>query len=639
MPAEKEKPESTEKAASAPPAVDTVSAPPGKVAGPQPLARAADTLGAAQQGGAPGRARMAGSMQQNVGNSRVGRMLSGDVQRKPEDKSPSVSAPEDREEKEADNMSEEVMRMSDEDARAASPVPAPESAGVSGSGGQPLSKSDREFMEPRFGRSFENVKLHTDNQAQKEATGIGAKAFTKGSDISFGPGSGPDDKKLLAHELTHVAQQDAGNGSEKSVMRAPGPLTPAKEASAVNFTTNHYDERSVRIIQLITGATVNGIFNDVSAQAVATWQSPRGLVVDGKVGVNSLNQMVADRVAANRREDAIQIVVDFHNLNVTSNTLAVRFDPTLGVVNAATTFESGNLRVIRLGPPAFSSEPTLRTTIIAQLAIKPPAVPPIGPRPTLLTVPQEKAAILDNKSRFTDPRAVRAIQGHVGTNPDAIFGPDTVERIADAQRIAGLPVDGKVDLGTVERFVMRLIATGNPNAAIRVIMDFFDFSEANLLSIFFDPTVPSNARTAVRPNEPASVRMGPTGMAQPFASLVHTIAHELEHVRQNRVGLTNVDTGEFLGEAVEVLSDGMPEEPLESVAPGAVGFTPGFADDARRALFFWNRMPAAERQTNRLRFIAVRDRVRARIAAGTPAQQTLHATLLANYNAVVVPAP
>lgn len=607
------------------------SEPPDKMAGPQPLARTADGLSAPQQGGTAGLARMVGSMQQTVGNARVGRMLGGGVQRKAE-----VSSPEDAEEKEAEHVAEKVMRMSDQDAGPASSAP---SSGANGGGGQPLSRSDREFMEPRFGRSFENVRLHTDNQAQEEATGIGAKAFTQGSDISFGRGSGPGDKKLLAHELAHVAQQDNGDASKEKAMRAPGPLTPAQEVSAVSFTTNHYDERSIRIIQLITGTTVNGIFTDVSAQAVATWQTPRGLAVDGKVGVNTLNQMVADRVNANRREDAIQIVVDFHNLNVTSDTLSVRFDPTLGIINAATTFESGNLRVVRLGLPPFNSEPTLRATIIAQLAIRAPAVPPIGPRPALLTGAQEQSAIQFNKSRFTDPRAVRAIQGHVGTSPDAIFGPDTAERIADAQRIAGLPVDGKVDLATVERFVMQLIASGNQNAAIRVIIDFFDFSEANLLSIFFDPTVPSNARTAVRPNEPAQVRIGPSGLAQPFPSIVHTIAHELEHVRQNRVGVTNVDTGEFLGEAIEVLSDGMPEEPLESVAPGTAGFVFGFADDARRALFFWNRMPAAEQRNFRLRFIAVRDKVRARIAAGTPAQQALHAPVLANYNAVVVPAP
>jgi peptidoglycan hydrolase-like protein with peptidoglycan-binding domain len=614
MAAEKEKPESTEKPASAP-AVDTSSAAPDKSAGPQPAARTAD-----QNGGTTGRARMVESMQQQVGNARVGRMFAGGVQRKA-----TVSSPEDASEKEADHMAEKVMRMSNEDA--ASSTPASGNGGGSGSG-QPMSKSDRDFMEPRFGRSFDTVRLHTDREANDQATALGAKAFTQGSNISFGPGSGPDDKKLLAHELTHVAQQGDG------VMRAPGPLTAAEEASARQFTANHYDERSVRIIQIITGTAVDGIFGDISAQAVATFQGARGLAVDGKVGPNTLNQMVADRVAANRREHAIQLVIDFHDLDVKSDTLSVHFDSTLGVILAATTFESGNLRVIRLGPGAFASEPTLFATIFAELITPAPAVPPLAPRPAVLTRDQERSAISFNNSHFSDRRSVLAIQGHVGTNPDAIFGPDTVQRIADRQRIAGLAVDGKVGRATLELFVTELIAAGQENAAIRLIVDFFNIRDnGNLLDVFFDPALvipppqgPANAATDFRPNEPVRVRIGPLGIAQPFPNLVHTIAHEFEHVRRLKEGIADAPTHEFLGEAIEILSVGMPEE----------DFT-GFVDDANNAVTNWNRMPLPNRQRFRARFIAVRQRVRARFAAATAPEQAANAAVLTAFNAVVLP--
>ena len=579
MPAEKEKPESTEKAASAPPAVDTASAPPDKVAGPQPLARAAETLGSPQQGGAPGRARMVGSMQQNVGNNRVGRMTGG---------------------------------------------------------GQPLAKADRDEMEPRFGRSFEDVKLHTDNEAQQQATGVGAKAFTSGSDISFGPGSGPEDKKLLAHELSHVAQQDRANGSEKRVMRAPGPLTPAQEQTAVRFTRSTYDERSIRIIQVITGTGVDGRFGDISAQAVAVWQGARGLGVDGMVGANTLNQMVIDRATAGFPEHAIQLCIDFHNLNTRSDTLSVQFAPEdpldflknllSGAPSAAVTFGPGNLRVIRVGPRAFFSEPTLFAAINAQLTAPAPAVPPAGPRPALLTPAQERSAINFNRAQFTDRRSVRAIQGHVAANPDGVFGPDTVQRIADAQRISGLAVDGKVGRDTLEIFVTELIGLDFPDAAIRLIVDFYNFDEANLLDIQFDPTEVDNAATDARPNQPVRIFVGPAGLAQPFAGLVHTIAHEYEHVRQHRVGVADADTRGFLAEAIEILSVGMDEEDLD-----------GFVDDADLALDQWNAMPPGDQHTHRLRFIAVRDKVRARIAAATLIEQILHAPLLIRYNTTVVP--
>jgi Domain of unknown function (DUF4157) len=226
MPAEKEKPESTEKPASAP-AVATPSAAPDKSDGPQPLARTAD-----QNGGATERARIVESMQQQVGNARVGRMFAAGVQRKAE-----VSSPEDASEKEADHMAETVMRMSDNDAHS---VPTASTTGAqtaASSGGQPLSKSDRDFMEPRFGRSFGNVRLHTDGEAQRQATELGAKAFTHGSDISFGPGSGPDDKKLMAHELTHVAQQDQRSPDSQLRRRSPNTVQRVLAIAGTDLNT------------------------------------------------------------------------------------------------------------------------------------------------------------------------------------------------------------------------------------------------------------------------------------------------------------------------------------------------------------------------------------------------------------------
>ena len=125
------------------------------------------------------------------------------------------------------------------------------------------------------------------------------------------------------------------------------------------------------------------------------------------------------------------------------------------------------------------------------------------------------------------------------------------------------------------------------------------------------------------------MRVGPSGLAQPFPGIVHTIAHEYEHVRRLKEGIADRNTNEFLGEAIEILSEGMREEDLETLAPAAAGFVAGFANDADRALVNWNAMPLADQRTFRNRFIAVRQRVRDRIAAGTPAQQALHAPLLA----------
>jgi hypothetical protein len=67
-------------------------------------------------------------------------------------------------------------------------------------------------MEPRFGRDFSQVRVHTDARAAESAQAVNAFAYTVGQDIVFGAGqyrSGTAGNQLLAHELTHVVQQPA----------------------------------------------------------------------------------------------------------------------------------------------------------------------------------------------------------------------------------------------------------------------------------------------------------------------------------------------------------------------------------------------------------------------------------------------
>ncbi|MGF1937567.1 MAG: DUF4157 domain-containing protein [Nostoc sp. ChiQUE02] len=80
--------------------------------------------------------------------------------------------------------------------------------------GQPLSDDIRQPMEQAFGTDFSSVKIHTDSRSDQLNQSIQARAFTTGQDIFFRQGEyAPEShggKELLAHELTHVVQQ---NGS------------------------------------------------------------------------------------------------------------------------------------------------------------------------------------------------------------------------------------------------------------------------------------------------------------------------------------------------------------------------------------------------------------------------------------------
>lgn len=116
---------------------------------------------------------------------------------------PRVSTPGDTHEKEADRIADKATRSE-------------VSQSPEGQSAVPSHASDgdrvREVMEPRFGRDFSKVKVHTDGNAASLSQQLGAKAFTYGGDIYMGAGQyqpgTPGGDHLLAHELSHVIQQE-----------------------------------------------------------------------------------------------------------------------------------------------------------------------------------------------------------------------------------------------------------------------------------------------------------------------------------------------------------------------------------------------------------------------------------------------
>ena len=164
-----------------------------------------------------------------------------------------VGAPDDAFEKEADQVADQVMRMPEpgvqrmcaeceeekedqgvvrrlcsecqeemqakEEPGQRPSVPAgfeQRFAALRGSG-QPLSASERAFFEPRFGRDFSNVRLHSGSAASELACSVQARAFTLGDTVVLG--AGETDRRLMAHELTHVVQQ--GGAAPAAVARKP----------------------------------------------------------------------------------------------------------------------------------------------------------------------------------------------------------------------------------------------------------------------------------------------------------------------------------------------------------------------------------------------------------------------------------
>jgi len=87
------------------------------------------------------------------------------------------------------------------------------------SSGQSLDRGALNYMGPRFGRNFGNVRIHADSQASESAQSLNAQAYTVGNQIVFGKGhynpNSSAGKRLLAHELTHVVQQSQNSSLMK----------------------------------------------------------------------------------------------------------------------------------------------------------------------------------------------------------------------------------------------------------------------------------------------------------------------------------------------------------------------------------------------------------------------------------------
>ena len=92
-------------------------------------------------------------------------------------------------------------------------------------GGSPLPTSVRSMFEPRFGFDFSDVRIHTSNQAAGAALSLGARAFTVGDHVFFGPGqyqpTSRSGQHLIAHELTHTIQQKPGAARAARLLAAP----------------------------------------------------------------------------------------------------------------------------------------------------------------------------------------------------------------------------------------------------------------------------------------------------------------------------------------------------------------------------------------------------------------------------------
>ncbi|HYL18167.1 MAG TPA: DUF4157 domain-containing protein [Burkholderiales bacterium] len=111
---------------------------------------------------------------------------------------------------------------------------------VLGDPGKPLDTATRAFMEDRLGYDLSQVRIHTGGSAAASALAVNARAFTVGRDVFFGAGeyapSTASGRRLIAHEMAHVAQQKS-SGPQSASLQRDGPATAVAQPSVAVMIT------------------------------------------------------------------------------------------------------------------------------------------------------------------------------------------------------------------------------------------------------------------------------------------------------------------------------------------------------------------------------------------------------------------
>jgi hypothetical protein len=145
------------------------------------------------------------------------------------------------------------------------------------SSGAPLSSETRAYFEPRFGRNFSQVRVHSGVAAGAAASRMNARAFTLSNDIAFAPGEyAPTThigRKLIAHELAHVVQQNAGGISViQRQLYPPMPIVvrPSQSVEVTAVDARQQTETAWYIPSRYMGPLASFFRDDVTMTSINT---------------------------------------------------------------------------------------------------------------------------------------------------------------------------------------------------------------------------------------------------------------------------------------------------------------------------------------------------------------------------------
>lgn len=154
--------------------------------------------------------------------------------------------------------------------------------------GSSLAPDVTSYFSERFQHDLSQVRVHHDAQANRAADEVGARAYTVGRDVVFADGEyAPNTtagRKLLAHELTHVVQQDGAQA--KSV----------DDALTVGLAGDSYEREADAVANTVARAEAPKV-SPKSASGLRLARAGWGEIFDAVIGVGPFDAYRARQIA------------------------------------------------------------------------------------------------------------------------------------------------------------------------------------------------------------------------------------------------------------------------------------------------------------------------------------------------------
>lgn len=221
--------------------------------------------------------------------------------------------------------------------------------------GAPLPQTTRERFETLLGRPLGDVRLHSDARAGALAASLNANALAYGRDIIFAPGKlQPDStsgRRLLAHEITHVVQNDTSGGGAGVIHRDTTPAAatttdpvpdvgsaatkPKQEAKSDHDRTSPTSQKPAGVApqRAVTAERLRGhiaAVNEVASAATAASAELRHTTTIGLASVDGIAETFSETAENYRKaHDSHKRVLERAKQDAAD--AAAMFDAILGV--------------------------------------------------------------------------------------------------------------------------------------------------------------------------------------------------------------------------------------------------------------------------------------------------------------------